>query len=164
MSTLAGFPGSPGSVDGTNSSARFLGLGGLAVDTNGNVYVCDGNNTIRELKPVGANWVVSTIAGLAGTTGTNDGTGTNAWFNNPITAFAMDSAGNLYVTDTGNATIREITPLGADWMVSTISGQAGNPGVANGVGTNAQYESPAAVAVDSSTNLFIADEGNSAIS
>ena len=162
VSTLAGFPGSPGSVDGTNSSARFSSLFGVAVDRNGNVYVCDGNNTIRELKPVGASWVVSTIAGLAGTSGTNDGAGTNALFNGPE-GIAVDTNGNLYVADGGNATIREITRMGSNWVVSTISGQAGNPGNVNGTGTNAQYSDPIGLALDNSGNLFVVDEGNDAI-
>jgi hypothetical protein len=71
------------------------------------LYVADTDNqTIRKIAPSGTNWVVSTLAGLAGNTGTNDGTGNNALFNLPY-AVAVDGAGHLYVGDTVNGTIRQ---------------------------------------------------------
>src|SRR5437667_70118 len=74
-STLAGLAGVAGSADGTNSDARFDHPNGVAVDGAGNVFVADHyNHTIRELSPVGTNWVVSTLAGLAGVRDHNDGT------------------------------------------------------------------------------------------
>ena len=78
FTTLAGSIGY-GSADGTGSSARFAYPFGVAVDTNSNVYVADTiNDTIRKMTPVGANWVVTTLAGLAGIPGSVDGTG-SAW-------------------------------------------------------------------------------------
>src|SRR6266581_2508041 len=70
-----------GSADGTGSAVRFNSSSGLAVDSAGNVYVADaGNGTIRKVTPAG---VVTTLAGLAGSPGSADGTGSAARFNYP---------------------------------------------------------------------------------
>ncbi len=71
----------------------------MAVDSAGNVYVADlDNHTIRKVTPVGTNWVVTTLAGLAGSSGSADGTNSAARFNVPA-GVAVDSAGNVYVAD-----------------------------------------------------------------
>ena len=76
----------------------------MATDSSGNVYVADyGNYTIRKITPAG---VVTTLAGLAGFTGSDDGTGSAARFYNPY-GVATDSSGNVYVADTSNSTIRK---------------------------------------------------------
>ena len=75
FTTIAGLAGTNGFADGTNSSARFYQPSGLALDGAGNLYVADLlNHTIRKVTPDGTNWVVSTLAGLAGTLGSADGT------------------------------------------------------------------------------------------
>ena len=68
----------------------------------------------------------------------------------------MDSSGNVYVVDHGNHSIRKITPAG---VVSTFAG-TGTEGHADGIGTEAQFNLPTGVAVDSSDNVFVADYGN----
>jgi hypothetical protein len=156
VSTFAGLAGT-GSHDGTGSAARFNLPNAAAVDSAGNVYVADTyNHTIRKITPSG---VVSTLAGLAGSYGIADGTGNAARFNFPL-GVAVDSAGNVYVGDTSNHTIRKITPSGA---VSTFAGSAGNPGSADGTGNAARFNLPRGVAVDSAGNVYVADSRNHTI-
>jgi hypothetical protein len=164
VTTLAGLAGSFGSADGTNSAARFNNPYGVAVDSATNVYVADwGNDTIRKVTPVGTSWVVTTLAGLAGSLGSADGTNSAARFNDP-SAVAVDSAGNLYAADTGNSTIREVTPLGANWRVTTLAGLAtGGPGSADGTGSAARFHEPLGAAVDSAGNLYVGDYANDTI-
>ena len=163
VSTIAGKAGTVGSADGTNSAARFNYPGGIAVDSATNLYVADtDNDTIRKMTLAGTNWVVRTIAGLAGTNGFTDGTGTNAHFNKPG-GIVVDSATNLYVADFTNDTIRKITLVGTNWAVSTIAGQAMVQGSADGSGTNAQFYKPNGIALDSAGNLYVADTYNNTI-
>jgi len=146
-----------GSADGTGDAARFAFPQAVAADTAGNVYVADtSNHTIRTITPEGA---VSTLAGLAGVAGSTDGTGSAARFNFPA-GVAVDSAGNVYVADIGNNTIRTITPAGA---VSTLAGLAGSDGSTDGIGSAARFSGPRGVAVDTTGNVYVADFGNSTI-
>ena len=106
------------------------------MDTNGNVYVADNYNyTIRKVMPGGTNWVVTTIAGSAGSSGSADGTNNAAQFYSP-SGLVMDSTGNLFVTD--EATIRKMTPVGTNWVVTTIAGSGTSRGSADGKTTRAQ--------------------------
>jgi len=163
VTTLAGKAGSSGSADGTNSAARFNNPCGMAVDTNGNVYVADAYNyTIRKVTPIGTNWVVTTLAGSAGNIGSADGTNSAARFNYP-NFLGMDSAGNLYVTDWGNDTIRKVTPVGTDWVVTTLAGSAGSAGYADGTNSAARFNWPGGGAVGSGGNLYVSDENNCTI-
>src|SRR5438270_146875 len=131
FTTLAGM--GPGSTNGTGSGARFDFPDGVAVDSAGNVYVADsGNDTIRKIT---ASGVVSTLAGLAGSSGSADGTGNAARFSLP-TGVAVDSAGNVYVADYVNHTIRKISPAR---VVSTFAGLAGASGSADGTGNAARF-------------------------
>lgn len=155
VTTLAGLAGSPGSANGTGSSARFFNPTGLAVDSNGNVYVGDtSNNTIRKITPAG---VVTTLAGLAGSLGSADGT-TSARFYSPR-GVAVDGSGNVYVADSSNSTIRKVTPAGE---VTTVAGLAGVKGSANGAAADARFQNPRAVALSGST-IYVADFNNSTI-
>lgn len=159
-STLAGLPGVSGSADGTNGGARFNQPLGVAVDSAGAVYVADtGNHTIRKLTLSGANWIVTTLAGQAGVSGSANGTGTNALFNSPQ-GIAVDSLGNVSVADTLNHTIRKITSAA---VVSTLAGSPGSYGSADGTASGAQFYQPQGLAVDSARNIYVADTGNHTI-
>ncbi len=151
LSLLAGHAAGPGNFDAAGAAAGFFSPNGVASDSAGNVFVADsGNHTIRKITPAG---VVSTIAGASGQPGTADGNGTAARLNNP-TGIAIDAAGNLFVADSGNSTIRKITPAGA---VSTLAGSPLARGSADGVGAAASFDTPRAVATDAAGNVFVAD-------
>ncbi len=158
VTTFAGSPGANGSADGTGSAARFNLPTGLTVDASGNLFVADtNNNTIRKITPAGA---VTTFAGLAGVSGSTDGTGANALFNRP-SGLAIDGAGNLYLADTGNSTIRRITAVG---VVTTLAGLPTIAGLEDGPGTaGALFNQPQALCLDATGNLYVADTGNAAL-
>ena len=157
VTTLAGLAGSPGSADGTGSAARFNYPFGVACDVGGNVYVADAyNNTIRKTTPAG---VVTTLAGLAGSPGNSDGTGSAARFSVPI-GVACSASGIVYVADYGNHTVRRITPAG---VVTTLAGSADSPGSDDGNGSAARFNQPAGVACDADGNVYISDSGNNTI-
>src|SRR5262249_34950972 len=106
VTTLAGAPGPGGSVDGTGSGGLVSRPEGVAVHAAGNLYVAHtSNSTIRMIPPAG---VVPPLAGAPGQFGSADGTGSGARFNGPG-GVAVDSAGDVYVADTFNDTIRKIT-------------------------------------------------------
>ncbi|MES2355552.1 MAG: hypothetical protein V4568_14375 [Pseudomonadota bacterium] len=157
VSTVAGTAGRNGCADGIGAAASFYYPDGLATDSVGNIYVADtANSTIRKITPTG---VVSTIAGTPGIGGSADGTGAAATFSIPY-GIATDSAGNIYVADQFNSTIRKITPEG---MVTTIAGTAGITGSADGTGAAASFYYPAGLATDKLDNIYVADRWNSTI-
>ena len=157
VTTIAGLAGNHGSADGVGSAARFDFPVGIAIDAAGNLYVADTDNyTIRKITPGGT---VTTLAGLAGSTGSADGTGSAARFNYPY-GVAVDAVGNLFVADTGNYTIRKVTPAGT---VTTLAGFAGSTGFADGSGSAARFYQPEGIAIDVVGNLFVADTFNCTI-
>ena len=89
----------------------------------------------------------------SGAQGSDDGTGTTASFANP-SGVAVDSAGNVYVADSGNHTIRKVTPAG---MVTTLAGLAGSVAARTGRGAPRGFIYPTGVAVDSAGNVYVAD-------
>lgn len=152
VSTIAGNVGMSGNADGIGVSARFGGAYGIGSDGNGYLYVADtANHTIRKVDL--ASGAVTTIAGVAGSPGTTDGTGATSRFRTPYDVTA-DRSGNLYVADTGNSTIRRIALANAD--VITILGLAGQAGVKLGP-VPARLNTPGAVSVQPSGGLYIAN-------
>ena len=161
--TIAGTAGSNAYTDGTNATALFYTPVGIAMDSQTNLYIVDtGNSVIRRLTPTTNGWVSSTIAGLAGSPGSADGTNSQAQFDYP-SGLAVDTNGNIYVADQGNSTVRRISPVGTNWVVTTIAGLAGHTGSANGTNSMARFYYPASVAADLSGNVYVADQNNSVI-
>jgi sugar lactone lactonase YvrE len=157
VTTLAGSANRAGSIDGTGSNARFSdNEKGIAVDGGGNIYVADTlNHMIRRITPAGA---VTRFAGSL-RQGSADGSGTNASFASPC-GLAIAPDGMLYVADTGNHTIRKVTPAG---VVSTLAGTAGTAGSTDGPCSRALFNQPRGIALDSAGNIIVADAGNRAI-
>ena len=144
--------GQVGSADGVGAAARFYQPDGIASDKAGNLYVADTvSSTIRKI--VIATRVVTTLAGVAGQFGAADGTGAAANFDYPDGVDA-DGAGNLYVADTGNGTIRRIAV--ATGAVTTLAGTAGQLGSADGMGGDARFNYPHGIASDGAGNLYVA--------
>jgi sugar lactone lactonase YvrE len=157
VTTFAGSASQVGSADGPLASARFAHPTSIAADKAGNLFVADPqNNNIRQINLSTSQ--VTTLAGpsgaSAGQSGSTDGTDCgSARFNAPY-AIAIDGTGNLYVTDSNNATIRMISS--GPCKVSTLAGTAGESGNVNAAGANARFNSPSAIATDG-TNLYVGD-------
>ena len=158
ISTVAGVGTFGYSGDnGPATGAQLNYPGGVAVDSAGNLYIADtGNHRIRKV----SGGVITTVAGngTRGFSGDNI-PATSAQFHDPF-GVAVDSAGNLYIADSGNNRIRKV----ANGIITTVAGN-GTPGFSgdNGPATSAQLNGPAGVAVDSAGNLNIADGGNNRI-
>ncbi len=155
VSTFAG-SGSGGSVNGQGTAASFTSPENGAFDSKGNLFVADyGNNMIRMITP---NGTVSTFAGKT-TSGFANGQGTNASFNAP-SGLVFDKQGNLYVSDELNNAIRKIDQQG---NVTTFAG-TGLVGFRDAQGTNAAFDRPIGLAIDTISNLlYVADSRNNAI-
>jgi hypothetical protein len=151
-STLAG-SGAAGYANGAGTSAIFNLPTSLGLDASGNVFVMDSSNyRIRKVSPTG---VVTTFAG-SGAAGTADGVGTSASFDTGTQYIAVDSSGNVYVSETNTyQRIRKITPAGS---VSTLAGSTA--GWVDGAGTNAKFSNPRGLVADTLGNVYVADHGN----
>ena len=153
---LAGQQSSFGSNDGPADFAQFNNAVAVATDASGNVYVADGL-TIRKIS---TDRIVSTLAGNPNASGFTDGTGSAARFSG-ASGVAVDGAGNVYVADQSNSTIRKITSAG---VVTTLAGTPGVTGNADGTGNAAQFYYPTAIAVDvSGDNIYVAQSYNHTI-
>jgi NHL repeat len=139
-------------------------LQGIAIDGEGNIFVSSGTfaglfTTFQE--PPAANAIykrsvsgaVTLFAGQLLVTGSADGPGVQASFNNPA-GLAADASGDIFVADSGNSTLREITPAG---VVTTVAGMPGITGTADGPGNVARFEIPLGIAIDAYGNAFVTD-------
>ena len=154
VTTVAGTAGVIGTANGKGQNALFFNPAGIVADPSGNLFVADyAIGMIRKIAPDGT---VTTYAGQAPHLGHADGPAAQATFCSPY-GVAADSDGNLYVSDTYNYVIRKITPAG---VVSTIAGTPGVRGFANATGAAAKFESPQALAIDATGNLYVVDQLN----
>ena len=137
---------------GNDTSELGGGAVGLVNDGAGNLYFAEAFTTIWKVAT--ATGTLTRVAGTAGQLGSADGTGATASFRGP-SGIASDGAGNLYVADTGNATIRKIVI--ATKAVTTFAGTAGQLGSADGIGAAATFNAPYDIASDGAGNLYVAD-------
>lgn len=157
LAMIAGTSTGPGNNDGSLTVSRFNDPFGVAIDASGNTFVADSeSDTVRKITAEG---IVSTFAGAPGQPGSADGAGAAARFSAPA-GIVSDSAGNLFVSDSGNNTIREVTPTG---VVTTIAGTPGVTGSADGVGASAQFDHPTGITIDASGNLYVVDSWNDTV-
>lgn len=151
VTTFAGLAGRVLTADGHGTDARFDAPYSTAVDSNGVVYVAD--QTAHVIRRIGTDGIVTTFAGLPGVFGIDDGTADGARFYSPC-GVAVDAAGNVYVADTMNSTVRKITP---GRVVSTLAGSGRTRGSADGNGAAARFDQPFGIAVDGNGNVYVSD-------
>ena len=148
VSTIAGSVA--GFIEGPSANARFRTPRGVAVTDNGTLYVSDfSNNRIRIISPSG---IVSTLAGSD--EGNINGTGSSARFNRPW-GMSIGPNGDIFVADSGNSTIRRVTPAG---QVTTYAGTVS--GFADGAASSAQFSSIHDLVAAPDGSLYIADTYN----
>jgi trimeric autotransporter adhesin len=130
-----------------------------ALDSSGNLYIADtGNNRIRKVNTAG---IISTVAGTGAVGSAGDlGPATAALLNGPR-GVGVDANGNLFIADTGNNRIREVTPDGIIYTIAgqNIAGFAGDGGPASA----AQFNGPSGLLLDGSGNLYVADTYNNRV-
>jgi uncharacterized protein (TIGR03437 family) len=130
----------------------------VAVDTSGNLFICDGNDRIREV----SNGVITTVAGNGQPYAFSNGDGgpaTSATLNGPA-GVAVDSAGSLYIAETASFRVRKVT----NGVITTFAGNGEyNYSGDGGPATSASLEGPAGLALDASGSLYIADSGDGRI-
>ena len=154
VSTFAGMPQVWGDADGQGTNAQFNGPVGLAFDSRTNLFVSDANNdTIRKIAPDGT---VTTFAGAAGLDGASDGDLSSARFRSPA-ELTFDRNGNLFVADSLNQTVREISMNG---IVSTVCGAAGIYGSDDGMNGAGKFFNPYGLVVATDGSLRVADTYN----
>ncbi len=157
ISTFAGTGSGGNTGDGGAASSAALNTPiGVAVDSSGNVYIADaGNHRVRRVDASTGNIAAFAGTGTSGSTG-DGGAAASARLNDP-NGVAVDSAGNVYISDTGNHRIRRV---GTSGTISTIAGASAGFSGDGGAAASAALNLPFGVAVDSSGNLYVADRNN----
>lgn len=157
VETFAGAAGQPGWSDANGTAAQFNQPRGLATSANGDVYVADsGNHAIRRIDTAGN---VTTVAGVPGEAGSDDGLARSAHLNTP-SGLDFDAEGNLLIADTGNHTIRMLT---TDGELVTLAGLPGVAGYHDGVSYAARFAGPVGIRALSNGTIVVADTSNNAI-
>src|ERR1035437_9334901 len=161
ISTIAG-TGSPNYTgdNGIATACTLFNPLSVAVAGNGDIYITDFHNSVIRKIDHATN-VITTVAGngTSGYSGDNN-SATSAQLNAPY-SIAVDASNILYIADQGNNVIRKVD---ANGIITTFAGTSvsgyNNDGIA---ATSAQLSSPMGVAVDNSSNVYIADNGNNRI-
>jgi len=162
ISLIAGTASTPGFLGDTLPaiSAELASPTGVWVDSNHNIYIVDKDNC--RIRMVSASGIINTVAGLSTsqTYAGDNGKATLASLNLP-NGIAFDSAGNMYIADTGNNVVRKVNTSGIITTVAgdNISAYSGDGGPA----TSANLSEPTGVALDAAGNLYIADANNNCI-
>ena len=153
VSTLAG-TGTAGATDGNAAVATFDSPLSIVLDTQGNLYVADGEN--HKIRRIDSSTNVSTVAGDG-----VQGPPTSNRLNCP-TGLLMVNDDTIYFTDKLNHAVRKLTRTGGTWTLSTVTG-TGQPGFTNGLEPQATFHHPTALALDTTGNLVVADSRNNSL-
>ena len=157
VETFAGTPEDAGFADGLGTAARFNEPRGLATAPDGSILVADsGNHVIRRIAGDGT---VTTIAGEPGVAGSNDGPARQAHLNQP-SGIDANERGEIFISDTGNHTIRMLT---TDGMLITIAGKPGIAGYADGIGDASRLSGPVGIHASPDGSIIVADTSNNVI-
>lgn len=161
LTDFAGIRGQSGFANG--ASGTFNRPAGIDFDPNGNLIVADsGNHSIRI---VGSTGFINTIANTGGQAGFRDSFTSGSFFNNPVDV-AVDTNGKVYVADRGNNLIRSVEKLNTtNWRIRTVAGDTSNltANFADGDGTSARFNEPAALTIDGNNIIYVADSGNNTV-
>lgn len=161
VTTVAGVAGQRGGFVGGGSAAeaRLYYPRAVAADARGNVYVADNfNQRVRKIDPMGT---ITTIAGTGERGYSGDGgPAVDAQLSSP-NGLLVDVAGNVYISDSGNSSVRKIDPSG---MIETVAGP-GEPGILGngGPAVKTRLGYPRGLAMDASGSLFIVESGSNIV-
>ncbi len=160
ISTYAGNGGTAYAGDGgPAASAQFDAPGSLLADSKGNLYISDYNHhAVRKIDPSG---IVTTVAGNGNGDFSGDGGPASAAELKDPGEIAFDTIGNLFIADSGNNRIRQVSPLG---RITTVAGNGTDGYSGDGaLATSAALNVPNGICTDASGNLFIADSSNNRV-
>ena len=155
--TFAGGAGIAGFADGAGAAARFNSPRGLATAPDGRILVADSANHV--IRRIDVDGTVTTIAGEPGVPGSNDGPALQAHLNQP-SGIDVNTSGEIFISDTGNHTIRKLT---TDGMLATIAGAPGVAGYADGLYGESRLSGPVGIRVTPDGSILVADTSNNVI-